>query len=91
MNKETVVARNPKLLDSRLDGEVVMLNIETGKYLNLNETGSSIWELIESGPQSLGALADTLSGQYDVDRRTCLDDLVRFVEAVKDENVLIIE
>ena len=47
-----VVARN-------LKGEMVILDLEKGKYFGLNEVGTRIWELIGEGktiPQITGAL-----------------------------------
>ena len=40
------------ILHSKLDKEVVILNLKNGEYYSLNETGALVWELVCSGMSS---------------------------------------
>jgi len=46
-------ARSPQIpehvLTRVLDGEAVLLNIDTGIYFSLNRTGTQIWSLLQEG------------------------------------------
>ena len=44
---------------SDMDGEKVMLSIQSGKYYNLGKLGGEIWELMKE-PISIEALVATL-------------------------------
>jgi len=39
----------PEVVSDVIDGEVVIVNLETGDYYTLNPTGSLIWELVVKG------------------------------------------
>lgn len=91
INKKTTVSRDPEHVHGILDGEVVMMNITTGKYYNLNGTGSMIWDLLKDRTITLEALADELISHYNVDKEACLIDIIDFVENVKDKKVLLIK
>ncbi len=45
--KNTVIYRNPTAISSDLDGESVILDMESGKYHSLDTTGTRVWELLE--------------------------------------------
>jgi hypothetical protein len=40
----------PHVLIRRLDGESVLLNLESERYFGLNATGTRMWELVTSKP-----------------------------------------
>ena len=63
------------VLIRELDGEAVLLHLETGTYFGLNPVGTRIWQLIAEG-YSLEQVLETLSGEYDVDRRVLETDLL---------------
>jgi hypothetical protein len=78
LGPETVVARNGEIAFRELDGEVVMLSIQTGKYYSLDTVGSRVWELIEK-PQSVRAVCEELVKEYEVDLTTCEADVLAFL------------
>jgi hypothetical protein len=76
--------RNSRTISGRLDDELVMMDIEQGRYFALNPVATRIWELLES-PLSIDELCLLLMEEYEVDEalcraetRACLDDMVRF-------------
>jgi len=70
----TVISRSPSVLTAEVEGEVVMLSIEQGRYFGLDDIGSDIWNRIEP-PCSFGALIDRLAVDYDADRATIANDV----------------
>ena len=40
---------SPKALSRELDGETVLVNLETGLYFGLDEVGTVIWSHIQAG------------------------------------------
>ena len=77
------VQRNPSLIATKVDQEIVMLSIENGAYYGLAKTGGRIWELL-SEPRTIQEICDHLQTEYNVDRSICekqtLDFLWRLVQ-----------
>jgi len=83
--------RNSRAISGRLDDELVMMDIEQGKYFALNPVATRIWELLEK-PLTVGELCLQLRQEYDVEEEQCLaetmaciDDMARF-GLVKEKN-----
>ncbi len=60
------------------DATVVLLDTVKGAYYELDAVGSRIWQLLEGGLSAM-QLRDALTGEFDVDEPTCLDDLADFL------------
>jgi Coenzyme PQQ synthesis protein D (PqqD) len=54
------------VLVRRLDGESVLLNLETEKYFGLDATGTSMWDIVTRSP-SIDAAYGKLSEEFDVE------------------------
>ena len=39
----------PEVRTTRVDGDAVLLDLETERYFSLNRTGSTAWEALEAG------------------------------------------
>ncbi|MFO1520299.1 MAG: PqqD family protein [bacterium] len=39
----------PKIISETIDGEAIIINLDTGDYFSLNPSGSLAWELLTSG------------------------------------------
>jgi hypothetical protein len=67
-----------------LDGEAVILHLDSGTYFGLNAVGTRIWQLMERDGR-LTAVLDDLSTEYDappdVLERDLLDLVARLVDA----------
>lgn len=84
---DTTVSRADNIISSEIDGELVMMSIEHGSYYCMNDIASHIWDLIET-PCRVGALVDTLMGEFEVDRATCETDVLNFFRNLQKSSVL---
>lgn len=73
-----VIARNEAILFAELDGTVVMMDTDEGRYYELDEVGTRIWTIMESAV-SVGAICDALRAEYEVARDTCREDVLAFI------------
>jgi len=83
----TRLVRDPSLTTAELDGEVVMLSLETSRYYGLNLVGSRIWELLAQ-PQTLQQVCDTLLNEYDVTRVQCEREVLDVAQKLIDEKLV---
>lgn len=63
IDSESVVVRDPQLLFSEMDREVVVLNMAGNNYVGLDVVGSRIWALLQT-PQRVEDLCVLLSREY---------------------------
>jgi len=81
------VVRNDDIPTTDLDGEIGMIQIETGKYYALEEVSSSIWHLIDS-PIHIQHVVDKLMVIYEVDEATCSEQTLQFLNSLLDLNLI---
>lgn len=70
-----------------LEGELVLLNLATGVYFGLDPVGTRIWGLID-GRRSAADIVEALTAEYEIDPRTCEADLGRFLESLRDNDLV---
>lgn len=80
-----VVARDDHVATT-VDGEVILLNKETGTYQGLEGVGPEVWEAIQE-PTSVESVAETIAAEYDVSPGRCERDVREFVEALAAEGL----
>lgn len=65
MDANTTLKRNPELLAVDMDGETVMMDMETGNYFGINAVGSHIWEALEN-ENKVGDIIETVNSHFEV-------------------------
>jgi hypothetical protein len=79
ISDDTLIARNPAMIAAdTTDHEVIVLDVETGTFLQLNRTAAAIWSLIET-PLRLSDLCASIERSFDADRETARRDTVEFL------------
>jgi hypothetical protein len=62
--------RNSKTISGRLHDELVMMDLDQGKYFSLNPVATRIWDLLEK-PLTAEELCMVLIDEYDVESERC--------------------
>ena len=71
---ETTYFRNPETISGALHDQLVMMDIQQGKYFALNPVATRIWELLET-PLTLDTLCAALLGEFEVTPEQCRLDV----------------
>ena len=75
--------RNSKTISGRLQDELVVMDIDQGKYFNLNSVATRIWDLLEESmaPDDLCRL---LMDEYGIEPEQCKNEVGEYlVEMVR--------
>ena len=92
LTMDSVVSLGENQVAADVDGQIVVLSVAHGKYVNLGETGSHIWRLIErtaqDQPPSVKVLCDRLQADFEVDRQTCEREVLQFLEKLLARDML---
>jgi Coenzyme PQQ synthesis protein D (PqqD) len=78
----SLVRRSTNHIACDMDGEVVILDLQSGTYYGLDVVGASVWTLIEQ-PVCLGAIREAIMSEYDVDAETCDRDILAFLDKMQ--------
>ena len=70
-----------------LGEEAVLLNLRTGVYFRLNETGTRIWQVIEERGEAAAA-ADVVAREFEVDAEVARRDVDALVQELEKQQLL---
>lgn len=75
---ETTIKQIEDIDTSDIDGEKIMMNLDTGSYFMLNEIATHIWDLTEQ-PVRIEEVVKYLLGEYEIDEITCIEQVLGLV------------
>ena len=79
----------PDVVLQIVGGEALLLKLHEEAVFSLNETGARIAQLVSQG-HSLDSMADTLSGEYGVDRFSVMQDASELVEILMARGLVVV-
>ncbi|WP_424767733.1 lasso peptide biosynthesis PqqD family chaperone [Paenibacillus sp. sgz302251] len=74
-------------LESNMDGDRVMMNIQNGKYYNLGKSGGEIWDMARE-PVSVAAIVNHFILAYGLEEQECQNQVIAFLEQLRVENLI---
>jgi len=77
MDNRTYI-RNEEVIEADIDGEKVMMDIDSGHYFGLDVIAVRIWQLLEQ-PMSLVQLVEQLTNEFEVTADQCITDIAPFL------------
>ena len=71
--------RNTKTISGRLHDELIMMDIDQGKYFSLNPVATRIWDMI-ANPATIEELCLVLTEEYDVSDEQCGAEVTEYLD-----------
>ncbi len=91
INPESLIHRNDtQFLASDLGNELVMMNLETGDYISLNEVSASIWKLLEQ-PSKPAEVISRLLERYEIDEENCSRQTFLFLNKMYEQQMITVK
>lgn len=78
------------VLFQELDGEAVLLSMQSESYFGLDPVGTRIWELLKIYGL-VGTVAEKLLDEYDIEKENLQDHLLEFVEKLHSKGLVTIQ
>jgi hypothetical protein len=79
---------NPSVVFRELDGETVLLNLDSGVYFGLDAVGTRVWTLLlEHG--TTGPVCAQMEREYVVERQELERDVQRLVRELRQKGLLV--
>jgi len=87
---DTMLRRKAELLASTMDGETVMLDVESGHYFGLSGVGPHIWSMLEQD-RSVGAIVEGVKAHFAVGAEDSVDeDVMDFLRQLVDRGLVMV-
>ena len=77
----------PDVTHELVDGEVIVVHVNTGAYYSLNGSAATIWGWLDRGA-GIDDMANRIAGVNDAERESILADLRRFTEDLQAEGLI---
>lgn len=87
LSKTDIVRRAPFVVEADVDGEIIVLNPDTGECYGFDPIATRIWkELAEPG--SVHSICASLVALYEVDHATCESHVLELLEQLRGGGVI---
>ena len=90
MNLNQKITFSDTVFAQEVDGEMVLLDMESENYFGLDAVGTDIWQAIQE-KEVLAEVLEVLLEQYDVKEEVLQKDLLNFVEKLQESGLVKVE
>jgi hypothetical protein len=80
-----IYKRTPEVVSANLEDKSFLLHVNDWVYLELNETGSRIWSLLENG-KTVDTLTSELIQEFDIEPAACATDTAEFLAMLEEKH-----
>jgi hypothetical protein len=87
MSLNARVRVNDGVLFQELQGEAVLLHLDSGMYFGLDSVGTRMWQLIVAH-EGLGEVARAILAEFEVSEEQCTSDLLNLVAKLEERNLI---
>jgi len=87
MNFKQKVSFSDAIFAQEVDGEMVLLDMNSENYFGLDKVGCDIWQTLQEH-KSLQAVYDTMLENYDVEPERLEKDLQEFIKQLKEAGLI---
>ncbi len=82
--------KNPRVTWRPLEGECILLHLDTGFYYTLNPSGRFLWESLD-GQKSVAQIHQALLEEYEIDGDSAKRDLLQIVDDLIKEDLISVD
>ena len=79
MAAQQILTRNNEILWKLIEDKVVLLDMDEGRAITLNEVGSHIWTALEK-EKTNDELVQDVTSAFDIDEKTARNDVYSFLD-----------
>ncbi len=78
----------PSIVNDAIDGEVVMINLDTGSYFSADTVGAAVWEAISKGA-SVNESVNHVAARFEGELAEIRNAVCAFVERLQREGLIV--
>jgi coenzyme PQQ synthesis protein D (PqqD) len=85
-----IYRRSPEVVAANLGEKSFLLHFSDWVYLELNETGSAVWESMEDG-STLESMTGKIVKEFEVEPEVCFQDSSEFLQFLEEKHFVLAE
>jgi hypothetical protein len=78
---------NPRVMHETIEGEVILINLDTGTYYSLRDSAADVWQGIQSGADE-DEIVDALAGTYEGSRDEVREAVGELLSQLEQEGLI---
>lgn len=90
MSEKRYCINSDRVVWRSIEGEIVVLNLDTGYYYSLNPVGSLIWQLL-SDNKDTSKIIEKISQDYNIALARAKKDLNELISDLKKEKLILVK
>lgn len=87
IENESKITKTDDCVETVVDEELVLMNVVSGVFYSLKDTGKRAWELLDDR-HSFGALVGAMCSEYDVAEDVCRTELTALIGELQERNLV---
>ncbi len=84
---DTIILKNERVPWRIIEGEAILVKVDSGEVIHLNEVAAEIWRIID-GKRKISEIVDHIQKDFDVDREEAEKDTLEFIQSLSDINLV---
>jgi hypothetical protein len=87
MGPESLPRRADRVVLQRVDGQAILLHVDTGRYYSLEEVSGRVWDLCD-GKHSVAAITAGICREYEAPADAVERDVLTFLREMAEEQLV---
>jgi hypothetical protein len=79
---------SPNVIHEIIDGEAVLVNLETGSYYSIDSVGAVVWDCVEKG-LSLSQIVEVIAARYEGEQADIAAGIQRLFDDLQAEQLIV--
>jgi rRNA processing protein Krr1/Pno1 len=84
---DTIVSKNERVPWRIIEGEAILVKVDSGEVIHLNEVAAEIWRIID-GKRKISEIVDHIQKDFDVDKEQAEKDTLEFIQSLLNINLV---
>jgi hypothetical protein len=82
-----VIINGSQIVSEIIDGEAILINLDTGKYYSLQDAGADIWAAVQEGVR-IDKMLDDLAAKYAGERDAIQSSVLSLLNEMREEDLI---
>lgn len=88
MNRKSRFQTVKNFVSRVIEGETVLLHLDSGKYFGMDRTSMEVWEALDKG-KSVGEICDQISRDYSIPQEQAERDIGVFINQLASKKLIV--
>lgn len=88
LSMDTCLSKNEKVPWRIIEGEAILVDVDDGEVIHLNEVGAEIWNVLD-GKKTVSGIMNHIYDTFEVEKEVAKKDALEFLEELIEKKVVV--